>query len=135
MQSDDFFDDLERLRMTLSEKEVPHSIAAKKKERRRRQFVMVPLNWLEDLRVTRRASTLRVAHCLLYRYWKDKGQPIVLSNVVLSWWGVTRREKWRALAELERLGLVKVVRRLRRAPLVTVIMRPGGASCLHRGVS
>jgi hypothetical protein len=118
VNKDDPFD-LRNLRVP-PEMLVCDSIAAAKVERRRQRFVKVPLNWLEVLREARFASTLRVALFLLYRHWKDRGQPIQLSNVALTWTGVTRREKWRALAELERLGLARVIRRPRRAPLVTV---------------
>jgi hypothetical protein len=114
--------DLERLRMPMPEREVPDSIAATKKRRRRRQFTMVPNSWVEDLRKARYIGTYRVAHYLLYRHWKNGGQPITLSNVVLAERGLTKWQKWRALAELERLGLVKVVRRPRRAPVITVLI-------------
>jgi hypothetical protein len=121
MQSDDFFDDLKRPRMPVPEREVSDSIAATKKRRRRQQFTMVPNSWVETLDRARLASTYRVAHYLLYRHWKNGGQPITLSNVVLAKRRLTKWQKWRALAELERLKLVKVVRKPRRAPVVTVL--------------
>jgi hypothetical protein len=102
---------------------VPDSfIAVKKKQRRRQQFIMVPYSWMEALREARHTSTFRVALYLLYRHWKDRGEPVSFSNTLLDEWGVTRREKWRALTELEYFKLVKVVRRPRRAPLVTVLV-------------
>jgi hypothetical protein len=113
--------DLEKLRVPIPERLVSGSIAATKARRRRQQFVMVPYSWLEDLREARHISTYQVALYLLHRHWKDRGQPIPLSNVALAALGVPRWEKWRALAELERLGLVKVVRRPRRVPLITVL--------------
>ena len=96
------------------------SVAAVKAERRRNHFIKVPKSWEEELRKARHVSTYRVALHLLYRHWKSREEPIPLSNVALAEVGVTRREKWRALGELEHLGLVEVVRRSRRVPMVTL---------------
>ena len=114
--------DLEQLRMPIPERAVPGSIAATKKRHRSRQFTKVPNSWIETLRDARLVSTYRVALYLLRQHWKNGGRPITLSNVVIAEWGVTtKRGKWRALAELEHLGLVEVVRKPRRAPVVTVL--------------
>jgi hypothetical protein len=117
MQDTDPFD-LVNLRLP-DEMLVPGSVAAVKAERRRQHFVKVPNSWMEELRKARHISTYRVALHILYRHWKKGEEPIPLSNVAFVEAGVTRREKWRALAELERLGLVGVARRSRKAPLVT----------------
>jgi hypothetical protein len=98
------------------------SMAAAKIERRRQHFVRVPNSWVEELRRARHISTYRVALHLLYRHWKKAGEVAPLSNVALAEVGVTRWEKWRALEELERLGLVEVRRRPRQAPLVKLIL-------------
>jgi hypothetical protein len=111
--------DLEKLR--LPERVVEKGLATAKARRRRAQFIKVPNSWVEALRDARWISTYRVALYLLHRQWKDGGGPIPLSNVALTWVGVSRWEKWRALAELEQAGLVKVERRPRRAPLITVL--------------
>jgi hypothetical protein len=111
--------DLERLRMPIPERVVLDSIAATKRRRWRQQFTTVPNSWVEDLRKARYIGTYRVALYLLHQHWKNREQPIPVSTVVLATLGVTRWQKWRALGELECLGLVKVVRRPRKAPLVT----------------
>jgi hypothetical protein len=136
--NDDPFD-LERFKVSEEEARVLSGIAATKVERRRQQFTKVPNSWVEELRKARNISTYRVALYLLYRHWKGRRRPIPLSNVALFSTGVTRRGKWKALAELERLGLVEVARRSKRAPLITVCdpnnapnMRPSGASGWHR---
>ena len=95
--------------------------AASQKARKRRQpFVMVPWTWIERLAETSSANAYRVALHLLHRHWKNNGQPFLLANGVLAAAGVTRFAKWRALAELERLGLISVERRTRRTPRITV---------------
>jgi hypothetical protein len=120
-RDEDAFDDLEQLRMPISERMVPDSITAKKRKQRRRQFTMVPNSWKEDLQKVRYIVTYRVALHLLYLHWKSGGQPTTLSNTVLAEAGVsTKRGKWRALAELEGLALVEVERRPRRAPVVAI---------------
>ena len=90
--------------------------------RRRRHFIKVPNSWMEELQKARHIGTYRVALHLLYRHWKKAGEVAPLSNVALAEVGVTRWEKWRALEELERLGLVEVRRRPRQAPLVKLIL-------------
>jgi hypothetical protein len=83
---------------------------------------MVPLIWMEQLASVTHVSMYRLALHLLYQHWKTGDGPIKLSNVSLAKVGVSRREKWRALAELESLGLIRVERRPRRSPLVTVLV-------------
>ena len=51
-------------------------------------------------------STYRLAMLLLYENWRLGGRPIVLSNVSALSEGLPARTKWRALGELERLGMV-----------------------------
>ena len=86
-----------------------------------RHFVKVPVLWVERLAGARRITTYRVALHLLYRSWKTGSRTVGLSNAPLAAEGISRRAKWRALWELERLGLVLVERRQRRVPRVTVL--------------
>jgi hypothetical protein len=86
-----------------------------------RKFIKVPLIWKECLSEAAYIGTYRVALHLLYRHWKEGGRPILLSNVALATEGVSRWGKWRALRELELLGLVKIERRPRKSPVITVI--------------
>lgn len=89
-------------------------------EKRRRHFIKVPMHWAEQLQKARYIATYRVAHHLLYQNWKTGGQPIQLANGVLAQAGISRRQKWRALAELEHLGLIRIERRTRKSPLIAV---------------
>ena len=43
---------------------------------------------------------------------------MMLSNLVLKPWGISARDKTRALKELEGLGLIAVERRRRRSPRI-----------------
>lgn len=87
-----------------------------KPKRWRRHYVQVPWPWVERLKAAKRISTYRLALSLVYASWRNGGRPIVLSNVMAEEEGLSRRSKWRALAELEYLGLVEVRRRPRQAP-------------------
>ena len=93
-----------------------------KAPRRRQQFVKVPMAWVERLGAARRVATPKVALRLLWMHFRDRGRPVRLSNLALARDGVPRKQKPRALAELERLGLVGVERRRRKAPIVTIIL-------------
>ena len=91
------------------------------RQQRKTKFAKVPLWWMEKLAHTRNAATLKIAWELLYRHWKaGADKPVVLPNVGLV--GVSRRSKWRGLAELEKLGLITIERRSSKSPLITVLV-------------
>jgi hypothetical protein len=91
--------------------------------RERHQFIKLPWSWVERL-TTAHGSTYRVAFHLLYQHWKTGGRPIRLANTTLALAGVSRRSKYRALQQLERLGMITVERHLRKSPVITVIVDP-----------
>jgi hypothetical protein len=119
MKSEDDPFDLEKFRLKPEDVKAYAGKASASHGRRQRQFTIVPHGWSNRLKATRHASTFKLALHLLYQHWKNRRQPIALTNVALTGAGVSRRSKWRALSELERLGLVKVERRPRKSPLVT----------------
>jgi hypothetical protein len=120
MDTDDDLFDLEKLR--LPEALMVEGTAAAKARRRRQQFVKFPCSWVERLQAARHIGSYRLALHLLHRHWKADGKPVRASNVAVAWVGLSRGEKARALEELERLGLIRVERRPRQAPLVTVLV-------------
>jgi hypothetical protein len=98
-------------------------VAVPKKIRQRRpQFVQVPWTWLERLAQSRSANTYRVAVTLLFLHWKTNGSPIKLANGMLGMDGVSRSSKGRALAELERFGLITISRRHKKSPIITLVL-------------
>lgn len=56
-----------------------------------------------------------------YRVWADGESTIPLPNQTLTDMGVSRKVKWRALQHLEQAGLIRVERRGRKSPLVTLL--------------
>ncbi len=89
-------------------------------KRWQRQFVRVPWAWVERLRAARRVGTYRLALVLIYENWRLGGRTIALSNVFALAEGLPARSKWRALAELESLGLIQVKRQRRYAPRIVL---------------
>jgi hypothetical protein len=88
--------------------------------KRRKHFIMLPFTWLESLSGASGQVYAMALH-LLYRDWKSSGMPIKLGNGMLQIDGIGRRTKWRALAELERRGLIAVERRRRKSPMIRLL--------------
>ena len=120
MTEDDF--DVEKLRLRPEDIQAYVGKAgAALPARRQDQFTIVPRSWSDRLKNARHLNTYKLAVYLLYQYWRTS-KPIALSNVALANIGVpNRRSKWRALRELERLGLVEIKRRMRKSPHVTLL--------------
>ena len=110
--------------LALTDEQVKERLAVvpRKIQKRREHFVKVPGLWVERLVGARYIATYRVTLYLLYQHWKGGGGPIKLANGVLLMEGVTRAAKWRALRELEQLGLITIERRPRQSPLITITL-------------
>jgi hypothetical protein len=88
-------------------------------KKRWRRFVKFPGLWTERLAKARHIATYRVALRVLQKHWQGRGRPFPLPNNIE---GVTRWAKSAALAELEQFGLIRLERRLRKSPVVTVVV-------------
>jgi hypothetical protein len=123
---DDPFDDLDNLRLTPEDIAAIQARAAPTPRRRRQQpFTKFPRSWENRMQTVRHASSYRVALYLLYQTWKADEhliRPIRLSNTALAELGVSRWAKWRALRELERVGLIRVEERPRKSPLIHILV-------------
>ena len=122
MEQDDPFD-LEKLLLNQEEMMAYSSKSAAPKARKcRQQFTLVPDVWKKRLAEgTTNCGTYKLALALLHRDWKNDGRPVRLANKGLEADGLNRKQKYRALADLERLGLVTVERRFRKSPTVKVL--------------
>jgi hypothetical protein len=80
----------------------------------------VPMWWLELAR-KQGGPALWLGTCLWLLRGLRKSDTFVLSNVFLDEHGMQPDAKWRALRKLERVGLVRVERRGRKNPTVTII--------------
>lgn len=118
MSSDDLdLDDLKLLPEMVRDRAVGLPTRIKK---RRRQFVQLPLAWVDILSRNSRDKALAVLCHLLHLHWKQRGGPIKLPNGFLEMIGVGRGAKWRALNKLESMGFILIERRGRKSPIVTI---------------
>ena len=123
MTDDDPYADLKQHRLTAEAQAITaerRAVVPRKIQKRRRHFVKVPWSWVERLTRARHIVTYRVALHILYEHWRAGGRPCTLANGAVE--GVARGTKWRALRELEHLGLVTIERHKRKAPRVTAVV-------------
>jgi hypothetical protein len=114
--------DIHALRIDPADSTFVSKAAGSRKAKWQRKFIRVPWAWVDRLKTANRGSTYRLALLLVYEHWRNGGQPIRLSNAMLAGDGVTRKSKWRALRELEQLGLIKVESHPRKSPMVILLL-------------
>jgi hypothetical protein len=85
------------------------------------KFLKMPIVWIDRLNTAKLAVTFKVANHLLRKEYETHQPTIRLANIALVSIGITPHTKWRALAELERLGLVHIERHTRKSPVVTLL--------------
>ena len=82
----------------------------------------VPMPWLAHALHVGAGSGLGVGVVLWHLCGlKHNEKTILLSNVEVERWGISRQAKWRALGALERAGLITIERRGKRSPMVTLV--------------
>ena len=91
-----------------------------KRRNRKGAFVQVPLQWFEAATRATRSPQAFVSVWLLHLAWKAKSSTFPVPNDQLGQRGVDRHTKYRALARLERAGLITVDRRDRKTLIVTL---------------
>jgi hypothetical protein len=91
------------------------------RRKRSNPFVMVDL--ATEAAAAHAMGTQKHFVWLLVQYlaWKEKVQTVPLSNLALAKYGIDRRSKKRALAGLERAGLVRVIRHGSQSVRVVVL--------------
>jgi hypothetical protein len=92
-------------------------VPSRKEQKQQQHFIKVPWPWVVRLASAHCIATHVVADYLLYLNWKT-------ANGALAMLGIERRQKYRALNELEQLGLIMIERRYRRSPLITIHLNP-----------
>ena len=111
---------IENLKIEMPPADCTAAEAVKVTKSAKTRFVRLPGGWAHTLCSAKHLSTYKVAIYLLHLNWKSRGKPIRLPNAVLARMGVGRDAKWRALLELETLGLIEVSRRDRKSPEVSL---------------
>ena len=105
----------------IGEAPAANHLVPRRSPRGQRQFVRVPLEWGHRLAGARYTATWTLALHLLRRAFKERRQTIKVANALLASKGVSRRQKWRALRELEAMGLVEVGHHARKSPDITLL--------------
>ena len=101
--------------------EIPSRSARKPK---RKDFTLLQLEWAAGAAKAARTPGAMVWILLHYMAWKTKSTTFPLSNIPLARYGVDRFTKYRVLANLEKAGWIKIERRNKQAPLVTLLVTP-----------
>lgn len=92
-----------------------------KRRNRKDAFVKVPLWWLEAATKATRSPQVLISVWLLHLAWKAKSPIFPVPNGRLGQHGISRYAKYRALAKLEKAGLIAVERRDRKTLIVTLV--------------
>jgi uncharacterized protein YijF (DUF1287 family) len=70
-------------------------------------------------------GAFKLALLLLHLHWKARGKPFVVSNAAAAERGIGHWRKISAIAELEKLGLIRVKRRPKKSSLITLVLPRG----------
>jgi hypothetical protein len=92
-----------------------------KRRTRKDTFVQVPLGWFEATTRATRSPQAFVSVWLLHLAWRAKSPTFPVPNNQLGRCGVDRHAKYKALAKLERAGLITVDRRNGKTLIVTLV--------------
>jgi hypothetical protein len=95
-------------------------IAATKRAKRKQEFAQITREQVERLAKTTNAASWKIFLHLLLLSWRSPGRTIRLANGALERVGVDRYAKYRALPELEELGLIEVRRSERKSPEIVI---------------
>jgi hypothetical protein len=93
----------------------------KSRTRTRLKFTIFPDIWDQALAgVDADGCTYRVAIYLLKEVWRSKSNRVKLANVLLAERNVSRWQKYHALEQLARAGLIAIGQEPRKSPIITV---------------
>jgi DNA-binding transcriptional ArsR family regulator len=81
---------------------------------------LIPFSWLAAA-ARLPGKSLHAGVALWYAACPQTSGVVPLSNIAAHMFGLDRNAKYRALDWLERAGLIKVERKLGRAPMVTIL--------------
>lgn len=130
-RNDDF--DLDRYRVPLADVKMPAPMRARQESKLndtstrptgRDPFVRYPVEVIYRMGEAKHIGTVRLYPLLLHLNWKADHRPFKLPNEDLKRLGISRERKGPVLRELEEMGLIRVKREPRKAPLITVLASP-----------
>lgn len=97
----------------------------------------IPLTWLTAASMLSGKAPLAVGLAVWFEAGRRKSREVKLTTAILKRFGVNGKAKYRALKSLEKAGLVRVRRKPRRNPVVTILDLQGqlGAEPSSLGVT
>jgi CRP-like cAMP-binding protein len=110
-----------RAKAATRQKRGDRNSATKRSERARSAYVQMRTEDAVAGFHSLRCPQALVWHHLQYRAWATGSATVTLANKALAEMGVSRFTKYRALQRLEEDGLIKVKRRERRSPIITIL--------------
>jgi len=132
---DNFFTDLDRLRLNDVQQQAHHKPLKDEHNalgtcRVRGEFLKgpIPLSWLSGALKLNGKSPAAVALAIMFEVGRRKSNTITLTTAICERFFVNRKAKYRGLKALESAHLISVVRRPRRNPVVTVLEAAGHQS-------
>jgi len=81
----------------------------------------IPLGWLSEAAKLSKSS-LAVSLALWFHSGRRKSYTVVLTTKICERFSINRKAKYRALKDLEKVGLISVQRNLRKNPTVTILL-------------
>ena len=112
------FVDAHGKRILVETLDLPDRSARKTK---RKDFTQLPLEWAADTAKAAGTPGAMVWILLLHMAWKEESTTFPLSNALLAKYGIQRETKRRILARLEASGQIKIERRYKQSPVVTLL--------------
>jgi hypothetical protein len=91
------------------------------RKRSRSEFIHTPLGWAAEMAKATGTRGAMVWLLLLYMAWRNKSPTFALSNVMLTHYGIGRETKRRILRKLEKAGHIKITRRYKQSPIITLL--------------
>jgi hypothetical protein len=87
-------------------------------------WAQVPLLWAAEMAKHANSPRTTVLILLSYLAWKHNSATFPLSSEMARRYGITRYTKSRTLAVLEAAGAIKVDRRHKQSPVITLMLMP-----------
>ncbi len=123
----DFFADIERLQLPPDVGGSPVATAVTTKNSSRAkitgEFIKgpIPLAWLSAAARLPGKAPLAVGLAIWFEAGRRRSNEFILTTAILNRFGVHRKAKYKALSELEHARLIRVYRKPRRNPVVTIL--------------
>ena len=95
-----------------------------KAKAKKEAWAQVPLLWAAEMAKRSNSARGMIIILLAYLAWKTNSTTFALSSEMTRRYGVPRYAKSRALAALEAAGVIKVDRRRKQTPVITLVLEP-----------